>query len=475
MIKLDDIYKSFSSDVVVKGVTCDSREVKSGYIFVAIEGEVDRGEDYIDEAVKKGAIAIVASQNYKNKLNVPVIKEDNPRKSLSYISSLVFSENPETICAITGTNGKTSTTNFLQQIWSLMGLNASSIGTLGIIGNEEIKDTNNTTPDPVALHQTLDNLFNNKITHLALEASSHGLAQHRIDNVPLRAAGFTNISQDHLDYHQNMEAYFDAKKRLFTEILPKENYAVICIDTDQGRELSTIINNTGRGVIEVGESANAFNLRRLTPNQDGMEMVFQYSGRLFSIPLRVEGYFQAMNILCATGLAIASGSPSEIVFEHLKDLRPITGRLEFCGKNNNNAKIYVDYAHTPDALTAALFSLRELTEREIILVFGCGGNRDSIKRAIMGEIAENFSDKVIITDDNPRDENPKKIREAILKNCPSAIEISDRQEAISKAISMGEKGDSIIIAGKGHEKIQIIGNNEIPFSDQETVRNIIGN
>ena len=475
MIKLNDIYKSFSSDNLVKGVTCDSREVKSGYIFVAIQGEVDRGEDYIDEAVKKGAIAVVASKNYKNKLNVPVIKKDNTRKSLSYISSLVFSKNPETICAITGTNGKTSTTNFLQQLWSLMGLNASSIGTLGIIGNEEIKDTNNTTPDPVALHQTLDNLFNNKITHLALEASSHGLAQHRIDSVPIRAAGFTNISQDHLDYHQSMEAYFDAKKRLFTEILPKENYAVVCIDTDQGRELSTIINNTGRGVIEVGESANAFNLRRLAPNQDGMEMVFQYSGRLFSIPLRVEGYFQAMNILCATGLAVASGSPSEIVFEHLKDLRPITGRLEFCGKNSDGAKIYVDYAHTPDALTAALFSLRELTENEIILVFGCGGNRDSIKRVIMGEIAENFSDKVIITDDNPRDEDPKKIREAILKGCPSAIEISDRHEAISKAISTGKKGDSIIIAGKGHEKIQIIGKNEIPFSDQETVRNIIGN
>ena len=206
-----------------------------------------------------------------------------------------------------------------------------------------------------------------------------------------------------------------------------------------------------------------------------MEMVFQYSGRLFSIPLRVEGYFQAMNILCATGLAVASGSPSEIVFEHLKDLRPITGRLEFCGKNSDGAKIYVDYAHTPDALTAALFSLRELTQNEIILVFGCGGNRDSIKRVIMGEIAENFSDKVIITDDNPRDENPKKIREAILKGCPSAIEISDRHEAISKAISTGKKGDSIIIAGKGHEKIQIIGKNEIPFSDQETVRNIIGN
>ena len=271
-----------------------------------------------------------------------------------------------------------------------------------------------------------------------------------------------------------MEEYFDAKKRLFTEILPKDNYSVICIDTEEGRELSSIINASGKGVIEVGESANALNLRRLIPTESGMEIIFQYSGRQFSIPLKVEGYFQVMNILCAAGLAIASGSPSEKVFEHLKDLRPIPGRLEFCGLSKTEAKIYVDYAHTPDALTAALFSLRELTENKITLVFGCGGYRDKFKRPIMGEIAENFADGIIVTDDNPRNEDSDKIRKSILETCPSAIEIPNRKEAIIKAINQGEKGDSILIAGKGHEKFQIISDKKIPFSDQEIIREVIG-
>ena len=474
MISLKDIKDDLSSDIIIEGVTCDSRKVKPGYIFVAIQGEINRGEDFIDEAIKKGASVIVTSSDSDLKLDIPVIKDENPRRYLSYISSIVFNNSPETVCAITGTNGKTSTTNFLQQIWNLMGLKSSSIGTLGIIGNEEIQDTNITTPDPVLLHKTLEKLSNQSFTHLALEASSHGLSQYRIDNVKIRAAGFTNISQDHLDYHNTMEEYFDAKKRLFTEILPKDNYSVICIDTEEGRELSSIINASGKGVIEVGESANALNLRRLIPTESGMEIIFQYSGRQFSIPLKVEGYFQAMNILCAAGLAIASGSPSEKVFEHLKDLRPIPGRLEFCGFSKTEAKIYVDYAHTPDALTAALFSLRELTENKITLVFGCGGGRDRFKRPIMGEIAENFADGIIVTDDNPRNEDSDKIRKSILETCPSAIEIPNRKKAIITAINKGEKGDSILIAGKGHEKFQIIGDRKIPFSDQEIIREVIG-
>jgi len=474
MISLKDIKNDLPSDVIIEGVTCDSRKVKPGYIFVAIKGEVNRGEDFIDEAIKKGASVVVTSADSDLKLDIPVIKDKNPRRYLSYISSIFFNNSPETVCAITGTNGKTSTTNFLQQIWNLMGLRSSSIGTLGIIGNEEIQDTNITTPDPVLLHKTLEKLYNQSFTHLALEASSHGLSQYRVDNVKIRAAGFTNISQDHLDYHKTMEEYFDAKKRLFTEILPKDNYSVICIDTEEGRELSSIINESGKGVIEVGESANALNLKRLVPTESGMEMIFQYSGRQFSIPLKVEGYFQAMNILCAAGLAIASGSPSEKVFEHLKDLRPIPGRLEFCGLSKIETKIYVDYAHTPDALTAALFSLRELTENKIILVFGCGGGRDKFKRPIMGEIAENFADSIIITDDNPRNEDSEKIRKSILENCPSALEMPNRKEAIITAINQGEKGDSILIAGKGHEKFQIIGNKKIPFSDQEIIREVIG-
>ena len=475
MISLKNIKNDLPEDVTINGVTCDSREVKPGYIFVAIQGEKNRGEDFVYEAISNGASAIVTSENSTLKLDIPLIKDKNPRRYLSHISSIIYKNSPEIVCAITGTNGKTSTTNFLQQIWSLMGLNSSSIGTLGIIGNEEIQDTNITTPDPVLLHQTLDKLSSESITHLALEASSHGLSQHRIDSVKVRAAGFTNISQDHLDYHKTMKDYFDAKKRLFTEILPKDSYSVICIDTDEGRELSSIIKNSGKGVIEVGESANALNLRRIATTETGMEMIFQYSGRQFSIPLKVEGYFQAMNILCASGLAIASGSPSEKVFEHIKDLRPIPGRLEFCGLNKREAKIYVDYAHTPDALTAVLFSLRELTEGRLIIVFGCGGGRDKFKRPIMGEIAENFADIIIITDDNPRNEDPKDIRESILKSCPSGIEIPGRKDAIIKAIDLGKKGDSVLIAGKGHEKFQIIGSKKTPFSDQETIREVIGN
>ena len=397
--------------LTINGVTCDSREVKPGYIFVAIQGEKNRGEDFVYEAISNGASAIVTSENSELILDIPLIKDENPRRYLSHISSIIYKNSPEIVCAITGTNGKTSTTNFLQQIWSLMGLNSSSIGTLGIIGNEEItRHKYNYTRSCFTTSNILTDYLMRAITHLALEASSHGLSQHRIDSVKIRAAGFTNISQDHLDYHKTMKDYFDAKKRLFTEILPKDNYSVICIDTDEGRELSSIIKNSGKGVIEVGESANALNLRRIATTETGMEMIFQYSGRQFSIPLKVEGYFQAMNILCASGLAIASGSPSEKVFEHIKDLRPIPGRLEFCGLNKKETKIYVDYAHTPDALTAALFSLRELTEGRLIIVFGCGGGRDKFKRPIMGEIAENFADIIIITDDNPRNEDPKEIR-----------------------------------------------------------------
>ena len=253
---------------------------------------------------------------------------------------------------------------------------------------------------------------------MVLEASSHGLAQHRMDGVNVRAAGFTNISQDHLDYHKNMKDYFIAKKRLFTEILPKENYAVICVDTESGRELSSIVKKSGRGVIEIGESANSFNLRRVTPSVNGMDIIFQYSGRQFSIPLKVEGYFQAMNILCAVGLAIASGETSERVFDNMQYLKPISGRLEYCGKNIDEAKIYVDYAHTPDALTAAIFSLRELTENNIILVFGCGGERDKLKRPIMGGIASEYADFVVVTDDNPRSEDPEEIRSQIISQLP---------------------------------------------------------
>tara|TARA_B100000586_G_scaffold219954_1_gene166962 strand:- start:926 stop:2359 length:1434 start_codon:yes stop_codon:yes gene_type:complete len=476
MINIQKIDEKQKTDLNITGVTCDSREVKDGFIFVAINGEVDRGENYIPEAIEKGAKAIVASSSFKGHFDekIALIKDNNPRKRLSEISALIYPKYPEIICAVTGTNGKTSTTNFLHQLWQLLNKNSSSIGTLGVINNEEIKDINNTTPDPVALHRTLSDLHNSGVSHLVLEASSHGLAQHRIDGVKVRAAGFTNISQDHLDYHKNMEDYFIAKKRLFTEILPKENYAVICVDTESGRELSSIVKKSGRGVIEIGESANSFNLRRVTPSENGMDIIFQYSGRQFSIPLKVEGYFQAMNILCAVGLAIASGEPSERVFENMQHLKPISGRLEYCGKNIKGAKIYVDYAHTPAALTAAIFSLRELTENNIILVFGCGGERDKLKRSVMGGIASEYADFVIVTDDNPRNEDPEEIRSQIINNCNDALEISDRAEAIKKGIETGKKGDSIIIAGKGHEKYQVIGQDTIPFSDQETVRNILG-
>ena len=475
MISLKDIKADLASDLKIRGVTYDSREVEPGYIFVAIQGKEYCGEDFAVEAMKKGACAIVTYKDSDLEIEIPLIKSENPRKYLSFLSSLNYSKSPEIICAITGTNGKTSTINFLHQIWNLMDLKAASIGTLGVIRNKQIQDTNITTPDPVLLHKTLQELYYEDVSHVALEASSHGLSQHRIDSVNIKAAGFTNISQDHLDYHKNMKEYFNSKKRLFTEILSNDGCSVVCVDTKEGKELSKIINKSGRDVMEVGEYANSLNLKKLISTDKGIEMNFHYDGQEFFIPIKVEGYFQAINILCAAGLAIASGSPSDKVFATLKDLMPIIGRFEFCGYNKLNAKIYVDYAHTPDALSSALISLRKLTKGKIILIFGCGGSRDKYKRPLMGEIAKKFADIVIITDDNPRDEDPKKIREDIIKNCLSSIEIPDRGAAIREAISIGEDGDSILIAGKGHEKFQIIEKKKIPFSDQRIVRDIIGN
>ena len=474
MITLKDIKADLTSDLKIKGVTYDSREVEPGYIFVAIQGKEYCGEDFAVEAMKKGACAIVTSKDSDLELEIPLIKSENPRKYLSFISSLYYSKSPEIICAITGTNGKTSTINFLHQIWNLMNLKAASIGTLGVIKNKQIQDTNITTPDPVLLHKTLQELYYEDVSHVAIEASSHGLSQHRVDSVNIKAAGFTNISQDHLDYHKNMQEYFNSKKRLFTEILSNDGCSVVCVDTSEGKELSKIINKSGRDVMEIGKYANSLNLKKLISTDKGIKMNFHYDGEEFFIPIKVEGYFQATNILCAAGLAIASGSPSDKVFTTLKDLLPIMGRFEFCGYNKLNAKIYVDYAHTPDALASALISLRNLTKGKIILIFGCGGSRDKYKRPIMGEIAKKFADIIIITDDNPRNEDPKKIRKDIIKSCLSFTEIPDREEAISKAISIAKDGDSILIAGKGHEKFQIIENKKFPFSDQKIVKDIIG-
>jgi len=455
--------------IEIAGVTADSRKVMPGFLFVAIAGAKADGAHFAKLAVAAGAVAVVAEQPVEAlPAGVPFIRVRNARRTLALAAAKFFAHQPDTIAAVTGTSGKTSVAAFTRQIWAALGLQAASIGTVGVVSPKTETYGSLTTPDPVELHRTLDALAGEGVTHLALEASSHGLDQHRLDGVRIAAGAFTNLSRDHLDYHPTIEAYLAAKLRLFDELISAGGTAVIDVDDGYAGPVVAAAKKRGLKVMTVG--AQGDDIKLVDGAIDGFAQVvtLAHGGHTYKIKLPLVGGFQLQNAAVAAGLAIATGAEPARVFAALAQLTGAKGRLELVGARNG-APIFIDYAHKPDALAKALAALRPYASGRLVVVFGAGGDRDMGKRPIMGRIAAENADRVIVTDDNPRSENPAAIRAAILAAAPGATEIGDRAQAIRAAIADLQSGDVLLIAGKGHETGQIIGGRVVPFSDHEAV------
>ncbi len=454
----------------VTGLTADSRAVQAGYLFAALPGTQADGKRFIGDAIARGAVAVLAKDADGIDDTVPLVTDTNPRRQFARMAARFYAPQPKTIAAVTGTNGKTSVTVFLRQIWEKLGTRAASLGTIGIFAPGIERPGSLTTPDPVTLHRELAMLAKAGIDHVALEASSHGLDQFRLDGINVAAAGFTNLTRDHLDYHADMEAYFTAKARLFTELLPKGGTAVFNIDASQTARLTRLSQSREQKIITYGRNpASDIWLSDAIPEGLGQRITFSGFGHKRTYWLPLMGAFQAWNALGALGLAIACGAPAEAAFDAVAALTGVPGRMQRIG----DMPIIVDYAHTPDALQTALTALRPFCNGKLIVVFGCGGDRDAGKRPQMGAIAEQLADTVIVTDDNPRSEDPAAIRRAILAACPKGKEIGDRAEAIRTAIKLLQPGDLLLLAGKGHERGQIIGDKTLPFDDAAMVRAIL--
>jgi len=457
--------RNFDPDPEIIGVTSDSRAVKPGFLFAAIPGLILDGANFIPQAEKYGAAAILAAQNVRSKL--PTYNSAEPRRTLAEIASRFFVIQPDFIAGITGTNGKTSTAIFAAQIWALLGRVSGSLGTLGASGGGVEIPLVHTTPEPVTLHHSLAKMSEAKVTHLAMEVSSHGLAQHRADGVRFSAAAFTNLSQDHLDYHISFADYLAAKKRLFTELLQEDGLAVINIDGAGADEILEGLTSLGRRVMTTGKGGN-IDVRNVTPQPDGLAIEVVVDGGEYSMVLPLIGAFQAENVLLAAGLVIGSGVQPKNVMAVLPKLSGVPGRMMLTAKVDDRA-VYVDYAHTPEAVETALKAIRPHANGRVIVIVGAGGDRDKSKRRLMGTACLS-ADFVIVTDDNPRSEDPASIRAEILKGCPGAEEVGDRSEAIARGVAMLQNGDVLLVAGKGHETGQIVGDTTLPFDDAEMVR-----
>lgn len=486
LLKNDEIQPC--EDIDFQRLVNDSRQVSSGDLFVAIT--CDKVIEHIITAVKKGACGVVVDeliykQNHTILPQSQYIIVKNSRETLSKLAQRCYPGQPKHIAAVTGTNGKSSVTTFVRQIWELLGVEAASFGTLGLeltaatkerMGNFSLPKL--TTPDAISLHQLLQVLTQENVDHFVFEASSHGLDQYRVHGANVTVAGFTNLTQDHLDYHPNMEAYFEAKSKLFTEVLIKEGKAVLNIDSPYSNSLKLLVKVRGGDVITYGVGSESADLvaKNIRHHPTSIEFDFVATGRTWpKINIPVVGSFQIENILCAIGIVAAEGVLIESIVKVLPQLKSALGRMQLAGKTSKNAAIYVDYAHTPDALQRSLTALRShLPEAaKLHVVFGCGGNRDTGKRAAMGAVANDFADVVYVTDDNPRNEDPTFIRAQVLAGCPKGQEVSDRYQAILKAIQGLGVNDILLVAGKGHETGQVVYNNIIPFDDTEVVSSIV--
>ena len=463
-----------AGNLEIAGISADSRLVEPGYVFVAIAGTKADGARFIADAVAKGAAAVlVGTQAQVADVGVPVLRAEEPRRSLALMAARYFVAQPATVVAVTGTSGKTSVADFTRQIFASLGHQAASLGTIGVVKPDGSLYGSLTTPDPVSLHKILAKLAEEGVTHLALEASSHGLDQHRLDGVSIKAAAFTNLGRDHLDYHPTMEAYLAAKMRLFTEVLPEDGVAVLNADSAEGTEVAAAAQAGGRRVLTVGRAGEDLKLQRLVREGFAQRMSVGHEGRVYDVRLPLLGEYQASNALLAAGLAIATGESAGRVLPGLQGLHGVKGRLEIVGETQGGLAV-VDYAHKPEALAAVLTALRPFATGKLICVVGCGGDRDKGKRPLMGAIAVEKSDIVIVTDDNPRSEKPAAIRAEILAGATGAREIGDRAEAIRAGVAMLEHGDVLVVAGKGHETGQIVGDKVLPFSDHEELRKALG-
>ncbi len=447
----------------INHITSDSRYVTAHSIFVAISGLKEDGHRYIDDAIAKGCRIIICSKTFTPHANVKFIQVDEPRIALSELAAKIYTPQPKHIVAITGTNGKTSVAYYFKQIIELLGDKSASIGTLGVLANGFPAENTLTTPSTEHLHQILQKLAQNNIDYVAIEASSHGLAQHRMNHVKLKAAAITNFSREHLDYHHTMEEYFAAKMRLFTSILPNGGIAVLNADMEEYSDIADICKQRRQKIISFGKNSNDLKLVSVEQHQDYLLLKIQAYGADHEIKFEhIVGDFQAYNILCAIGLVMGCGFDLKQILPVISKLYSAPGRMQKIG----DANVFVDYAHKPEALEKALQVLRTSFSGKVIVVFGCGGDRDQGKRPIMGEIAKKYGDIVIVTDDNPRSENPKLIRNAIMQTCDTAIEIGDREQAIKYAVeAIVSADDAVLIAGKGHETYQIVGTKTFEFDD----------
>lgn len=462
-------------DVRVTGLSVDSRNVKEGHLFAALPGTKFHGGEFIQFALRMGAGSIltdragadIAKVELSAAPDVPVVLAEDPRQALAYAAALWFGAQPEVMVAATGTNGKTSVATFTRQIWELMGFSAANLGTTGVEGAFKAPLAH-TTPEPITLHRLLAEMAGAGVTHAAMEASSHGLAQRRLDGVQLTAAAFTNFTQDHLDYHTSFEEYFDAKTGLFSRVLSEDGTAVVNIDDPKGEMVVEIARARGQRVITVGRSRTA-DLHILGQRYDptGQELLFEWEGTSRQVRLSLVGGFQAENVLAAAGLVIGTGSEASEVFDTLHELQTVNGRMQLAATRENGAPIYVDYSHTPDAVATALRALRPHVMGRLVVVLGAGGDRDTSKRVLMGQAASENADVIFVTDDNPRSEDPSAIRAMVMSGCPQANEVGDRAEAILRGVDALGPGDALLIAGKGHETGQVVGDDVLPFNDVE--------
>jgi UDP-N-acetylmuramoyl-L-alanyl-D-glutamate--2,6-diaminopimelate ligase len=469
------------NDPEIVGLTADSRNVQPGFLFAALPGTKQDGRSFAAEAIARGAVAILTDEPAALALpteerdRVCIVTDSNPARRLALMAARFHSRQPRTIAAVTGTNGKTSVVHFTREIWTALGHPAASLGTLGLVTAAEHRPGALTTPDPVALHRDLAGLAKQWIDHVAIEASSHGLHQFRLDGLSVAAAAFTNLTRDHLDYHSDMAHYRAAKEHLFTSLLMAGGSGVLNRDSAEFARLAALCRDGGHPVIAYGaDPAADLRLIAREPCGDSQFLVLNVFGRGHELLLPLAGEFQVMNALAALGLVIATGGPTAAAIDALGNLTGVPGRLQFVARDDGGGAIVVDYAHTPDALATVLKALRPHAQRRLAVLFGCGGDRDAGKRPLMGEVATRLADRVYVTDDNPRTEPPAAIRRAVLDAAPNAFEIGDRREAIATAIAELGAGDLLVIAGKGHETGQIIGTETYPFDDAAIARELAG-
>ena len=463
-----------AGDIEIAGLTADSRLVEAGFLFAAMPGTRLDGAAFAAEAVARGAVAVLARPDAGlQAIDVPVIEDADPRRRFALFAARFFGAQPAVVAAITGTNGKTSVADFTRQIWARLGCRAASLGTLGVIGPDGKQPLAHTSPEPAQLHRLLKGLADDGVDHLAIEASSHGLDQSRLDGLRVTAGAFTSFSRDHLDYHATAEDYLAAKLRLFGVVMDTGGKAVLNVDIAEHDEIVSLCARRKHEVITYGASDSDLRLHSRVSLAGGQRLELEVFGIRSDIELPLVGDFQAMNALCALGLTIACGADHDRALAVLPELKGVAGRLQHVANHPSGAAAYVDYAHTPDALERALRALRPHTDGRLIVVFGCGGDRDRGKRPQMGAVAARFADVPIVTDDNPRGEAPAAIRAEVMPACPGGVEIGDRGEAIRAGVGRLGPGDVLLVAGKGHEQGQIVGDEVRPFDDATEVRRAV--